>query len=458
MLYPNEIKEIKEGLWELDCSNILLTSNSSENEIYEGPGYIKRTSNGQISFKMYSRNPLKIGQGLRWWTKRLGAGKLISDEYFFKLSATDTLGKVWQAEYILPENSGPVVPGNNVISGSIPYELKCSSKTSYIPACATLKMKFFHTVDRYIPCNTITKKAIAFGEQELTATSWDANIAKFSSCGCNFTISKEDEILTLDITSSTKSLPNNVEHRALEALQFVLAHPLVWTILEKNEEGIETIIIKRTPKEMINLKIKEPVHHVVPKDSHIWKLYDKYLSYIVSYGGETNWHPLSIFIHRVIIASAAYYETFALEVAVAVEGVLTTEFKSLAPPEDKFLHSLSEARNCINASSISNDLKPRICGAINAMKRASATDKLRLLVETSVISEKEYEAWKKLRNSSTHPTEPAFLELQESLDLCGIVTTLFYKLIFHAIGYEGKYTDYGTCDYPLKDFPPNKKG
>jgi hypothetical protein len=443
MLYPDEIKKIREGTWELDCSNMILSNNSSK-EAYEGPGYIKCTSDGQIYFKMYSKNLLRPGQGLRWWTKRSEAGKLISKEQCFKLSATDTQGRIWQAEFILPENSGFVGPENNVISGLIPYELKYSYKTPDIFVKADLGIRFFHTVDRYIPCNTITKSS-------------SLNVAKFSSCNCDFTISKKDEILVLGVTSHTKNLPNNIEYRAVEALQFVLAHPLNWTILEKNEEGIETIIIRKTSKETPKCNLNVPICHVVPKDSHTWKLYDKYLSHILNYNGKTNWHPLSIFIHRVLIGSAAYPETFALEATVAVEGLLRTEFESLAVPEDKFLQSLSEARNHINASSLKNELKLRVCGAINAMKRASATDKLRLLVESRVISEKEYKAWKELRNSSAHPIEPASLDLQKLLDLCDTVITLFYKLIFHLIGYEGKYIDYGTYGYPLKDFPSTEK-
>jgi len=454
MLYPDEIKKIREGTWELDCSNILLTNDSSGNETYEGSGYIKCTPDGQIHFKMYSRNPFKPGQELQWWAECSKAGQLISDKYYFKLSATDTQGKTWQADYILPNRSGYAGSENNVISGSVPHELKHSNKTPYVLANATLGIMIFHAVNRYIPCDIITKSMSLIGDDEDSAAeSWAVNIAKFSSCDCNFTTSKKDEILTLGITSSTENLPSNIEYRAIEALQFVLAHPLEWTILEKNEEGVETIIIKRTPKEMPKFRINEPVHHVVPKDSHTWKLFDKYLSYILNYNGGTNWHPLSIFIHRVIVASAAYPETFALEVAVAVEGVLLTEFKSLASPNDTFLQNLDKVYNYINGALFDEDFKQRIYKALDAMKNVSATDKLRLLVESKVISEKEYKAWKELRNSSAHPTQPAFIDLQKLLDLCDIVVTLFYKLIFHLISYEGKYKDYGAYGYPLKDFP-----
>lgn len=456
MLTPNEIKQISEGTWELDCFKMRLSRNSSDDEIYEGPGYIKCTFDGQINFKLYSQNPLKPGQGLQWWSERSSkSGQLISDEYYFKLSAVDTKGRTWEADGILPEHSGYMRAENNVISGLISYELKHSNKTKFVLANATIGIKFFHALNRYIPCNTITKSGHAVGENDIKTNSWSVNVAKFSSCGCDFTINKEKN-LTLAITSHDRKLPNKIEYRALETLQFVLAHPLNYTILEKNEEGVETVIIRRTPKETFKVKINEPVRHINPKDSHIWRLYDKYLSYILSFSEKTNWHPLSIFIHRVLMASIGYHETLALELAVGVEGILITELNQLCKPEKEFLSELDCAREITNESTLNETLKRRIIGAINSMKWTSPTDKLRFLVKMEVITKEEYLAWKHLRNSLTHPNKPYFAKLQKGLNLCDRVTTLFYKLIFYIIGYKGKYTDYSTYGYPLKDFSVNR--
>ena len=79
---------------------------------------------------------------------------------------------------------------------------------------------------------------------------------------------------------------------------------------------------------MLRPKISEPIPDP-GKNSSTWKLYDKYLSYILPQGPETDWYPLSIFINRVLMASTGYYETFSLELAVAVEGILLTELTQL---------------------------------------------------------------------------------------------------------------------------------
>jgi hypothetical protein len=237
-----------------------------------------------------------------------------------------------------------------------------------------------------------------------------------------------------------------------------LAHPLDWTVLEQNENGVETVIIRRQTKPELTYRIPVPVYVFDRKGEYLWKLFDKYLSYILKYKGKTIWYPMSIFIHRIILSSAVYIETFALETAVAIEGLLLTEFEKLASPTAEFVTELSKASEIINTTSeIDDTLKLRICSAIADMKKSRATDKLRALVKSEIIEKKEYEAWKKLRNESTHPTRPAFVELQNLLDLSNIMITLFYKLIFLIIGYEGKYMNYGIDGYPLKDFPPVEK-
>lgn len=456
MLNYGEIDKLRDDSWELDCSLIRLRPNSPGQETFEGPGYIKNTSDGQIFFKLYSSKPLKPSLELKW-SKEYRGGKLIPNELQYALSATDIGGRLWEAEKILPEQTGIVSRENNTICGYIPFELRHTKKTEYVLANASISMSFFHLVDRYIPRNITSKVGIAIEEQDLTENPWGANIAKFSSCDCNFTISqgRKDGTINLSIESNREKFPEGIEHKAVETLQFVLAHPLNWTVLQQNENGIETVIIRRQTKPELIYSIHVPVYVFDRKVEYIWKLFDKYLSHILKYKGKPIWHPMSIFIYRVILSSAVYRETFALETAVAIEGLLLTEFEKLASPTAEFETELSKASEIINATSEINDtLKLRICSAIADMKKSRAIDKLRALVKSGIIEEKEYKTWQKLRNESTHPTRPAFVELQNLLDLCDIAIALFYKLIFHTIGYEGKYRDYGTDSYPLKDFPP----
>jgi hypothetical protein len=44
--------------------------------------------------------------------------------------------------------------------------------------------------------------------------------------------------------------------------------------------------------------------------------------------------------------------------------------------------------------------------------------------------------------------------LQSFIDQTARVKVLFLQLIFHLVGYAGKYTDWGARGWPLVDYPP----
>jgi len=261
-------------------------------------------------------------------------------------------------------------------------------------------------------------------------------------------------VVNLHAYTDFRKLPDNLEIRAVEALQFVLGRPVVWAILQKHQGDVETIRIRQTPIGRTDWRIGPPIgFRTTDPSGRVWKLYDKYLTHILDYAESDKYHPLSDFVYRVIQASAASIEAQALTVAVTVEGVLRTEFPELVALSEKELEELDKTQQIINESALNNRLKKRITGTIGGWKNPSTTDKLSSLIDLGVIENTEYDAWKKLRHPFAHAAPPNLRDFQEFVDLCHIVTVLFYKLIFHAIGYEGKHTDYSSHDWPLRDYP-----
>jgi hypothetical protein len=92
------------------------------------------------------------------------------------------------------------------------------------------------------------------------------------------------------------------------------------------------------------------------------------------------------------------------------------------------------------------------------MGQTRAGDILRNLVRKTVITKQQYEAWQKLRNRSTH--EYQLLRGNPNLlrELLPIVQVLFYRMVFHAIGYRGPYTDYSSPDWPIRQYPGTSEG
>jgi len=56
LLRAAEIEELRNGTWELDCPIMVLRKSATGGaDVYEGGGYVKRTSDGDLQFKLYSR-------------------------------------------------------------------------------------------------------------------------------------------------------------------------------------------------------------------------------------------------------------------------------------------------------------------------------------------------------------------------------------------------------------------
>lgn len=67
-------------------------------------------------------------------------------------------------------------------------------------------------------------------------------------------------------------------------------------------------------------------------------------------------------------------------------------------------------------------------------------------------------AWRKLRNRGVHPAaqgdvDVASLDFQKMIDEVNQVTVLLYHIVFHVIGYRGRYTDYASPNFPAKNYP-----
>ena len=71
-----------------------------------------------------------------------------------------------------------------------------------------------------------------------------ANIATFATCDLSFQMWREDKRLLVEIESE-KSMPDHIESRVVEALQFVLARPLPWLIMERRLQQVTQVRVRR---------------------------------------------------------------------------------------------------------------------------------------------------------------------------------------------------------------------
>jgi len=450
LLGAKELEELKNGTWQLDCPNMELRKKANSGEdVYLGGGYIRRNEDGELSFRLYSKRDVEFSHS--FGTSSVKPGELIPHEEYYELVVTDSKGREWESKNILASTGG-CLRGKGAVTSGLLEELKHTSKENMRSGSkkSGLSIRFFEEFD--IPANVPTTVETSVGRRQTGMTS-SMNVAKFRSCGYDFEISRGDGMVVLRVQSNSGKLPEQLEVRVVEALEFVLGRLLEWAVLEKFEEGLETFRIKRGRLIESKWRIGPPLRFIKTDPSGVvWNLYDKYLGHILSYDQIDKYHPLSVFVRRTIQGSAGSIETESLEIGVSVEGIVHTEFENIGVLSEDETKELENALRIIEESKIAKELKKRIRGAINSWKKPSATIRLLRLIETGVINRAEYEAWKKLRHPSSHGKVPVLGDFQEFVDLCHTATVLLYKLIFHAIGYEGRYTDYSTRGWPLRSY------
>jgi hypothetical protein len=451
MLEKADIESLKNGTWELDCPIMIARGTKHGVEaIYEGGGYIRRASNGNLYFKLYSSQEIGATAAKDFFSSSgRTPGKLISNDEYYDLTATDTRGRKWQSKYMLPDTSNCFGEKGVVVSGKL-HELTHVSDKNF-PGTRTssyLDVKFFQNFK--IPFNSGIQTVTHFaGQPRMQSAS--RNLAKFKSCDCEFEMWADSGVINLRASSNSDKLLACLEIRAIEALQFVLAFPVEWALLQKCEGNVETIIIKATDVAQPQTKLQPPIGFTdLCNADCVWKLYDKYLSYIMANTDATKFHPVSVFAREIMSASEGSLEARALTLGIAIEGILRVEFSNFLKLASDEIEKLNNSLKVIDECTLDNEFKKRIKGAMASWDLRSATDVLFLLVRKGVVEEYEFNAWKKLRHPFAHGSVPNFRDLQVFIDLVDRAQVLFYKLVFHTIRYEGKYTDYGAVGWPSK--------
>lgn len=455
MLTEQEIQDLRQGTFEIDCSLMVLKRISTGNmRAFSGPGFVKQSSGDEIYFKLYPDAKFHPDELFRQFysPSSMKLGEVIPEHEYYSLSATDLQGRRWTSSRILPPN---IHQGEGVVlTGRLDELIHTTDRVSHLPRRGYLVLRVFDDIK--IPVNTTTETTVSVAGKELT--SHRLNASKFTSCGKMFRLTQEDGFLTIEVISDDESLPDHIEKRVIEALQFVLARPLRWSVMQKYCDGIEKTCIRPQRSVVSKPRLQPPINfHSPAVTESVWKLFDRYLQHIITHS-EDKWHPLSVEIHSVCEASGGSLDAEGLTLGVAIEGVLRSEFPNLGWPSKDTKSAVKRFFGCLEECDVDESLKGRIKGAVGNMFRPRPKDRMLLLIDEGAIIDEQLRAWESLRHSSAHAERPDSKSLQDFLQLCWTVTVLLYHLVFRAIGYEGKYTDYSADGWPLKQYPPKPEG
>jgi hypothetical protein len=434
----------------IECPDIVLRQNSETSPvIYEGPGSIYQTPEGELAFKCYAR-----GKGdFRALGRLLGSnapkvGQIIPRDQYFSLKALSLRGEEWLGEYILPEVSQGV-DGDQIVTGHL-YELvKRVEDTTARDEKAYVSLNFAEPFD--FPGNT-PRTTKTFLKDVQTSFSGDWSSAVFPAAGLKVELHKHRETIFFSASSESAVLPANVDMRICEALEFTFFVPTRWVVREVREGARYTAALRPFPKIKAKQSGRPPIKFSsVPSESDVWRLFAKYLEYVLPHP-ESRWHPLSEDVHVVVTGDAGSLDAGLLALSVSVEGALVVGFPNLATPDDRLRQQIAAATKLVCDSDLDGSFKQRLKGSLAAMNTPRAKDKLRALVDVGLIRKDLMDSWASIRNSTVHASDIDPAEINELYGCYQSALTLFNELVILIIGYTGQYTDYSALGWPRRSF------
>ena len=434
----------------IECPQMVLRQNTEASPaVYEGPGSIYQTPDGELAFKCYARTKGDFqALGRLLGSNASKVGQIIPRDQYFNLKAVSMRGEVWLGERVLPDVSQGV-DGDQIVTGGL-YELV--KRVDDPTACdqkAYVSLNFAESFD--FPGNTQrTTRTFLKGVQ--TSFSGDWSSAVFSAAELKCELHKHHGTVFLSASSESSMLPPNVDMRICEALEFTFFVPARWVVREVREGPRYMAALRPFPKIKAKQSGRPPIKFSsAPSESDVWRLFAKYLEYVLPHS-ESRWHPLSEDVHVVVTGDAGSLDAGLLALSVSVEGALLVGFANLATPDDRLHHQIAAATKLVCDSELDGSFKERLKGSLGAMNTPRAKDKLRALVDLGLIRKELMDCWASIRNSTVHASDIDPTEIGELYGRYQTALTLFNELVILIVGYTGQYTDYSAPGWPRRNF------
>ena len=450
MLLHEILEDFRKGNLELWCPKMTIRKQESDKPIKSsGSGLVRQNQERGLEFVLIESSLPSLSENLKRVLGNTGeVGKLLTPDKYYSLEATDSSGWTWKADRLLVSHS--LGPAGSISQGDI-YVLEHMESSE--SQNTTIKLEIFNDVK--LPLAKATKKTVSAGTDELF--SWERNMARFKVGEFELTITKENNIITVVATSEKTSPPEYFETRILEALQYVASRTLSWGILQKTANGDWITCLRSSDTVLLPINLSLPIdyNHADLEGKWVWLLFERYLKHVYDFKGENRFqmHPLSAWLHYVRNASTGSIFAKGLGLAIAVEGILECEFSKIGEPSSEYANAIGEMISHVKSFAGDENVLARTLGALRAMRKTRAKDKLIALQKASVVRAQNVKAWDAIRNSSTHANPPEKEERQEWIHNCYKTEVLLNHLIFHAIGYEGVFTDYGARHWPQSRYP-----
>ena len=476
-LEQKDIDAIRDGTWEVQCPTMKL-SLEDESQSYEGSGVMRQDENKRLVFTLVqSSDHPDVGGIFRSLVgqQSTAVGQLIPKSQYYTLHAVADSGDEWistpTVDVGVTHNLGN---NNSVINGELwgIRQTKSHAETANLlasishlpvtPYCKRPRIVYYirGTIGNF-PCNTVVEiKTLVAGQERTTSCSLCAAKVDALEYSCEL-ISHQGRI-TFSAVMKKDALehPAHIQLRFIEALQFVLGCPVDYYVMEIHYNNNSEIHVEPAEKNKTIRKMLSPIaFNTSDSFPAFWELFQKYMSYVSSYP-HNEWHPISRRIYTLHHGMSSIWPIAFLTAGVEVEGLLLDEFDKKIPPPPALVVSVNKVLQLIDdfcdkgGTDIDSESRQRIGSSLGHVKNhTSAKNKLRSLLSQNIIRKEDIDAWDIVRNKSAHAVASETGISQENLLKLNSVLVLFYHMVFHIIGYQGEYTDYGVLGFPTRAYP-----
>lgn len=451
--YPlnrQELDALRQGDFEVHFIHATIKQQRNNNpEIYSGPSYIRQAKDGGFEVRLYASKQIGSTSEIDFITQLISRspGEVIPEEDFYTFSGVDGADRTWESDPFLIGVDNTVGPGAFVTS--IIRQVSCSKELNRSSDQDVIILRVFQEIE--IPYNTMTESTSSAGNRQSSSTV--RNALAFSACACDFFLQTQDNTLLVHAQSRNQLFLEHFETRIIEALQFVTAQPLEWSVLTKRQGKKAYSQIVNERKIEAKGHTKPPLSSRVGNEVSFCEMFNKYLAFIYNFEGR-NLHPISAQIRAVTRASQSYFNTEALVLSVAIESIvqdIDVTLRKLTREEKRWL---KKARKYFETWEGPEHLTNRILGLCGMISDTSTSARLKQLISLGAITEIQFKAWKRLRNMTAHGDDNSLSEIpiQELFLLCDTALVTLYHLVFFIIGYSGLYTNYERLGWPNEKY------
>lgn len=434
----------------IDCKDILLTQNGANApKKYSGTGAIIASASSGISSRFIVFQPGDPTNSFFEELKNLGkvkSGQFFPDDHYYSLHAVDVQSEVWTCDdvrvTVSQYNEHAVIEFQcDWIKRQTSAEGLKDTVHILLPSAIKFPQNDFEHYE-------VKRNGSLLHEVKGIGSSGEAAGAKIRYRQHE----APEECFELIAEPIEGTLPPVFASKIVETIRFMTASVVTFFVSETIQGGVRTFEIAK-PRELKKGLFPEPLRDSRNLTKDFYRLLDCYLRYSLQNQPNGDFSFISQAMHPLYNLGEASLDAIALLICVAIESVVQHEFKEFGQPNPAMLADLQVIQSAIKDLDIAEAAKNRAQGSLGGWKGSRITDKLFDLRDRGKVSDDDITNWKNLRNKAAHGNlHDSNKSYQELLDGVYKASTFLHKLVFLAIGYKGKFTDYSAHGWPENDF------